>query len=64
MVAANAMWKVVFQCLLQHLMSAQEAGNCTLYVHPATHSFKFAFQGAEIETDVVCVYVCAAQSVV
>ena len=31
MVTANAMWKVVFQRLLQHLMRSQEASGCTLY---------------------------------
>ena len=46
MVAGNAMWKVVFQCLLQHVMSAQEAGGYILHMHLAPNSVRFTFQGA------------------
>ena len=34
MVAANAMWQTVFQRLLRHLMTCQEAGGCKLYMQP------------------------------
>ena len=55
MVAANALWRTVFQRLLRHLMACQEAGGCPLYMHPATNSVKCTFPGADAETDVVCV---------
>ena len=55
MVAANALWQTVFQRLLRHLMTCQEAGGCKLYMHPATNSVKCTLSGVELETDVVCV---------
>ena len=55
MVPANAMWQTVFECLLRHLMTCQEAGGCKLYMHPATNSVKCTFPSAELEGDVVCV---------
>ena len=55
MVAANALWQIVFQRLLRLLMTSQEAGGCKLYVHPASNSVKCTFLGADAETDVVCV---------
>ena len=33
MVAANAIWLAIFQRLLRHLMTCQEAGGCNLYMH-------------------------------
>ena len=55
MVAANAPWQTVFQRLLRHLMTCQEAGGCKLYMHPATNSVKCFFPSAEPESDMVCV---------
>ena len=55
MVAANAMWQVVFLRLVQHLMSFQEAGGCTLHMQPTTKSVKCTFPGVQPEGDVVCV---------
>ena len=54
MVAANALWPTVFQRLLRHLMTCQEAGGCKLYMHPAIDSVKCKFPSAEPESDVVC----------
>ena len=56
MVAANALWQALFQRLLRHLMTCQEAGGCKLYMHPATISVKCTFRSAEPESDVVCVW--------
>ena len=55
MVAANAVWHVVFQRLLEHLLHFQDGGGCSLYMHPDTRSVKCAFPGANPESDVVCV---------
>ena len=55
MVAANAMWQTIFQRLLRHLMTCQEAGGRRLYMHPTTSSVKCTFPSAESESDVVCV---------
>ena len=55
MVAGNALWQTVFQRLLRHLMTCQEAGGCKSYMHPATNSVKCTFPSAEPESDVVCV---------
>ena len=55
MVAGNVMWQTVFQRLLRHLMTCQEASGCTLYMHPATNSVTCTFLGADSESDVVCV---------
>ena len=55
MVAANALWQTIFQRLLQHLMTCQEAGGCKLYMHPAANSVKCTYPSAEPESDVVCV---------
>ena len=56
MVAASAMWQTVFERLLRHLMTCQEAGGCMLYLHPATNSVKCRFPSAEPESDAVCVW--------
>ena len=53
MVAAKALWQTVFQRLLRHLMTCQEAGGCKLYMHPATNSVKCTSPSAEPESDVV-----------
>ena len=55
MVAANALWQTVFQRMLRHLMTCQEAGGCKLCMHPATISVKCTFPSARPESDVVCV---------
>ena len=55
MVAANALWQIVFQRLLGYLVTCQEAGGCKLCMHPATNSVKCTFPSAEPESDVVCV---------
>ena len=55
MVAANAVWHVVFQRLLEHLLHFQDGGGCSLYMHPDTRSVKCAFLGANPESDEVCV---------
>ena len=48
MVVANALWQTIFQRLLRHLMTCQEAGDCKLYMHPvATNSVKCTFPIAE-----------------
>ena len=55
MVAANAVWHVVLQRLLEHLLHFQDGGGCSLYMHPDTRSVKCTFPGANSESDVVCV---------
>ena len=55
MVVANALWQTVFQRLLRHLMTCQQAGGCKLYMHPATNLVKCTFPRAELGSDVVCV---------
>ena len=64
MVAANAIGQTVFQHLLRHLMTCQEADGCRFYMHSATNSVNCTFPSAEPESDVVCVCVrLVAQSV-
>ena len=55
MLAANAVWHVVFQRLLEHLLHFQDGGGCSLYLHQDTCSVKCTFPGAIPESDVVCV---------
>ena len=55
MVAADVVWHVVFQRLLEHLLHFQDAGGCSLYMHPDTRLVKCTFPGANPESDVVCV---------
>ena len=55
MVAANAMWQIVFRRLLRHLMTCQEASGYKIYMHPATDLVRCKFPSAQPESDVVCV---------
>ena len=55
MVATNALLQTIFQHMVRHLMTCQEAGSCKSHMHPATNSVKCTFPGANPETDVVCV---------
>ena len=55
MLAANAMWHVLWQRLLQQLLDLQSAGGCAIFMHLETNFVKCTFAAAKLEIDVVCV---------
>ena len=48
MVAGNAMWQTIFQRLLRHLTTCQEAGGCTLYMQPIRLNAPFQVQNRKV----------------